>query len=56
MIVEFIYIYKTMGNGYTFKGGNCENCFASLLKSGLLLKEFALSGHKFFSCRIEPFF
>ena len=25
-----------MGNGYTFRGGNCQNCFASLLKRGLL--------------------
>ena len=28
--------YLFTGNGYTFSGSNCQNCFASRLKSGLL--------------------
>ena len=43
-------------NSDTFMGGNCQNCFASLLKRVYSKRrEFAPFGSKFFPFRVDPF-
>ena len=43
-------------NGYTFRGDNsCQNCFASLQKSGLLNRERSCSeGEQLLPFRVDP--
>ena len=53
------FTHSAKWNSYSFNGGNsikisnCQNCFTSLQKKGLLRKEFALLGSKFFPFSVD---